>query len=61
MSVIYKYKNWLFDLIKRMNIENIGFINSNDNVWLDNPLPESIRKSSTLIFKIQNLNFSLDK
>ena len=63
MSVIYKYKNWLFDLYyENEYFENIGFINSNDNVWLDNPLPESIRRSSTLIFKIQkNLNFSLDK
>tara|TARA_B100000575_G_scaffold27000_1_gene18203 strand:- start:10689 stop:12242 length:1554 start_codon:yes stop_codon:yes gene_type:complete len=61
LSVIYQTNDWLFDLyLENEYFENIGFVNSNDNVWLDNPLPNSIRRTSTLIFKIQkNLFFSI--
>lgn len=62
LSLIYNYKNWIFDLFyENEYFENIGFINSNDNVWLDEPLPESIRRTSTIIFRIQkNLMFKIN-
>ena len=62
LSVIYRYKNWIFDLYyENEYFENIGFVNSNDNVWLNNPIPSSIRKTNTLIFKLQkNLYFKIN-
>ncbi|MAS78479.1 MAG: hypothetical protein CMG15_07580, partial [Candidatus Marinimicrobia bacterium] len=62
LSVIYRYKNWIFDLYyENEYFENIGFVNSNDNVWLNNPIPSSIRRTNTIIFKLQkNLNFKIN-
>ena len=58
LSIIYQTNDWLFDLyLENEYFENIGFVNSNDNVWLDNPLPSSIRRTKTLIFKIQKKLF----
>ncbi len=61
LSIIYKYNDWIFDLYyENEYFENIGFVNSNDNVWLDKPLIGSIRRTNTLIFKIQkNLFFKI--
>jgi len=54
LSLIYRYNNWVFDLYyENEYFENIGFVNSNDNVWLNNPILSSIRRTNTLIFKIQ--------
>ena len=62
LSVIYRYKNWIFDLYyENEYFENIGFVNSNNNVWLNNPIPSSIRRTNTIIFKLQkNLNFKIN-
>lgn len=62
LSLIYRYKDWIFDLYyENEYFENIGFINSNDNVWLNNPIPSSIRKTNTIIFRLQkNLYFNIN-
>ena len=62
LSLIYKYDGWIFDLyFENEYFENIGFTNSNDNVWLNNPLPNSFRKTDTVILRIQKtLNFNIN-
>jgi len=62
LSVIYRYKDWIFDLYyENEYFENIGFVNSNDNVWLNKPIPDSIRRTNTIIFKLQkNLYFKIN-
>jgi len=61
LSLIYNANDWLFNIYyENEYFENIGFVNSNDNIWLDEPLPSSIRRTTTLIFKIQkSLCFSI--
>ena len=58
LSIIYKYNDWIFDLYyENEYFENIGFVNSNDNVWLDKPLIGSIRRTNTLILKFKRIFF----
>ena len=61
LSLIYSKKDWLFNLyIENEYFENIGFVNSNDNVWLNDPIPSSIRRTNTLIFTVQKNLFLVE-
>lgn len=61
LDIRFTHKNWLFNIhFENEYFENIGFSNSNDNVWLETSNPGTIRRTKTIIFKLQkNLNFNI--